>query len=396
MTQSVSAEPIRVYVLGGFRLRVGEQELTEKDYRSPRLWAVLAYLILNRHRQIPQTELIEHFWPDEQGQNPIGALKTTVYRLRRMLLGMLGEEERLPLHSARGSYQWDPEVPCQVDVERFTWLCETAGREIEEDRRRIACYQEAIELYQGGFLPRAAGLTWQAASFARCHILYSEAINRCAALLEQAGDYPRMQKICEEAIERDPLDEELYVLLIRALLHQKKYTAAQQQYEKAAEILYRELGVFPSEALRSLHHEIMDEKKEPSTDLDSILEQLREGYSGGAYVCPYGVFKEIYHLEARRSARSGTCAHVAMLTLEEERREEAERLRAILQKSLRQGDVIAQYSLRQFIVLLPTANYEESIMICQRVCSAFYRRRRGGSLKFSIRAMELYNRGETI
>ena len=54
---------------------------------------------------------------------------------------------------------------------------------------------------------------------------------------------------------------------IRALLRQGKNSAALSQYEKATDVLYRNLGIKPSDALRRLYVDIMRTNESLETDL---------------------------------------------------------------------------------------------------------------------------------
>ena len=45
-----------------------------------------------------------------------------------------------------------------------------------------------------------------------------------------------------------------------------------------------------------------------------------------------------------------------------------------INETLRRGDVLARYSMSQYVILLPTASYENVEMIMKRISSAFYRK----------------------
>ena len=47
------------------------------------------------------------------------------------------------------------------------------------------------------------------------------------------------------------------------------------------------------------------------------------------------------------------------------------RLKEVLQSFLRMGDVATRYSRNQYLVLLPTCTYENSVKISQRVMEQF-------------------------
>ena len=79
-------EALNVQMLGGFSISTRTKQISDRDNRSRKMWILLAYLIYHRHRIILQEELIELLWgEDEQGANPVGALKTMFHRVRMML-----------------------------------------------------------------------------------------------------------------------------------------------------------------------------------------------------------------------------------------------------------------------------------------------------------------------
>lgn len=92
---------VAVTMLGGFRIRVDGNVLTDEINRSQKLWNVLCYLIAHRERTVPQSEFIELFWPEENSANPTNALKTLLYRVRSLLEPLFGEGLE-PILSQRG------------------------------------------------------------------------------------------------------------------------------------------------------------------------------------------------------------------------------------------------------------------------------------------------------
>ena len=116
---------VRVSFFGGFRIEIGGRVLTDEANRSQKLWNVLAYLIFTRDRYISQNEFIEMFWPDDNGSNPVNALKTLLYRTRAMLELFSDIIDPLII-SLRGAYSWNPQIECEVDIDQFSELCSQA------------------------------------------------------------------------------------------------------------------------------------------------------------------------------------------------------------------------------------------------------------------------------
>lgn len=389
---------VAVTMLGGFRIRVDGNVLTDEINRSQKLWNVLCYLIAHRERTVPQSEFIELFWPEENSANPTNALKTLLYRVRSLLEPLFGEGLE-PILSQRGAYAWNPAIACEMDVDRFELLCRRAQDTALPAQKRMALYEEAAEVYRGDYLPKLANQMWVVPISAHYHALYLEAVKEYADLLEHAEKFEAMAELCTRASQLDPLDESLHTLIVRALLRQGKDSAALSHYEKATDLLYRNLGVRPSEELRALYREIMDVEERLETNLEVIQANLREAAQRpGAFVCEYGFFKEAYRLEARRSARSGACVHIALITVSLPDggvpplgvlNTTMDQLLEVLVHNLRRGDVVSKYSGAQYVVMLPAANFEDSTMVVERIVNAFYRQHRRNFLKITYRIREL-------
>ena len=208
-----------------------------------------------------------------------------------------------------------------------------------------------------------------------------------------------MTRVCNQTLHQGVLEEKLFVMLIRGLLHLGNHTQALQQYERATDVLYHELGVARSSALKSVYQEIMNESMKEEPDISAILEDLQDERGEGAFFCEYGFFKETYRLEARRAARTGSYAHLVLFTLtpahgktltKEVQGHAMKVLRSELVDSLRKGDVVSQYSSNQYLVLLPSSDEKNSLIICKRVEEAFQKNwyHRIAELHYSIRAME--------
>lgn len=395
--ESAGAGAVTVSLLGGFSLEINGASLTDDINRSLKLWSVLAYLVLHRDRPVPQSEFIEMFWPDDHSSNPVNALKTLLYRIRAMLEPLFGEVQ--PILAQRGAYMWNKAVVCDMDVDRFEALCRRAGDTSLSDQTRIGLYRQAVALYRGDLLPKLNHQMWLVPLNVHYHSIYLSAVKSLAELLDRAELFEEMQAVSQRASDLDILDEGLHTLIVRALLRQGKDTAALNHYEKATDLLYRNLGVRPSAELRALYTEIMATEKTLETDLGVILGDLKETAARpGAFVCEYGFFREAYRLEARRAVRSGTCVHICLITVAlpdggvpplKILSTTMDQLQEVLVKNLRRGDVVSKYSGAQYVIMLPAANFEDSTMVMERVVTSFYRQHRRNFLKLSYKIRAL-------
>jgi len=294
---------------------------------------------------------------------------------------------------------WNPAIVLHLDIDQFEALCKQAQDTTLDDKLRMELFQEAIDLYRNVFLPKLSSHMWVVALRAHYHTIYLDAVTAYATLLEGEKRFEEMYDLCARASQLEALDEGLYILMIRSLLSQGKDTAALSQYEAATDLLYRNLGVSPSDNLRALYAEIMKMDRNLEMDLEIIQEDLRGAASRpGAFVCEYGFFKEIYRLEARRLIRNGVSVHIALITVTLPNTGAApldllnttmDQLLDILVDKLRRGDVISRYSSAQYVIMLPTANFENSTMVLDRIVATFYKHHRRNFLKLSYKIREL-------
>ena len=75
---------LTVYMLGSFLIKDQECILNNENIRSDMIIKLLSYIIINRARVLTAEELIEVLWQEDESNNPAGALKNLIYRLRKI------------------------------------------------------------------------------------------------------------------------------------------------------------------------------------------------------------------------------------------------------------------------------------------------------------------------
>ena len=118
----------------------------------------------------------------------------------------------------------------------------------------------------------------------------------------------------------------------------------------------------------------------------------------GPFCCEYGFFREAYRLEARRAARYGSSVQIALLTLAlpDGRSPTLNLLNKtmdlvldVLEATLRKGDVVARYSGAQYVLMLPTAAFEDATMILDRIVAAFKQKNRKSFLALTYKIQQI-------
>ena len=394
-----SGPNIHLDILGSFELYTIDGENRRYVELSSKLRSILCYIVLRRGRAVTQAELIDTFYADEDTNNPAGALKMQILRIRNLLGTLLGGEV-VPIISQRGAYKWNPEIACIVDAEEFERACAEADNTETDVDKRLQLYHLAMELYKGAPALSKTPTLWSEMLEAGYHSAYVSAVENYAALLDNCARYSEVESVCLKALQADSTNETLYILLIRALLHQNRKAEARYHYDRITDALFREMGVQTSAELQQYFSQFADDEVS-NNDLGAVLAAMRNpDGKRSAFLCGFEQFKNIYQLEVRRIQRTGDCMHIALLTISDvngnslsEKVNDAlmEQLQQTVIHSLRQSDVVAKYSTSQLIIMLPQANLENSYMVMDRIVKRFHDQnpRTVVRLSYQIRELEL-------
>ena len=109
---------IQVKMFGGFTITMDDKSMGDSDNRSRKAWNLLSYLIINRRKDVSINELFQAIWQDGMQDNPYGALKTLVFRVRKMMEAAGFPSQDLILNQ-KGAYMWNPSWELSIDTDRF-------------------------------------------------------------------------------------------------------------------------------------------------------------------------------------------------------------------------------------------------------------------------------------
>jgi DNA-binding SARP family transcriptional activator len=209
--------------------------------------ALLAYLLLHANEIVSSDRLIDEVWGPEPAKTAAASLQNYVSRLRKAI----GTDVLLS-QSPGYVLRVDPE---RFDLARFERL--TTEARGAEPRERAEKLRAALGLWRGGALE---DLAYE--PFARDEIGRLEEA-RLAALEEridadlELGSAGELVGELEGLVEQQPLRERFRAQLMLALYRAGRQADALEAYQEARRVLMDELGLEPSEELRSLQQSIL-------------------------------------------------------------------------------------------------------------------------------------------
>ncbi|MCG6493289.1 BTAD domain-containing putative transcriptional regulator [Kitasatospora sp. A2-31] len=220
-----------------------------------RLRALLAALVLRQGRPVAADLLVDEVWDAEPPQDAPAALQTLVGRLRRTI----GRDQ---VGSGPAGY-WLTEP--HTDLGEFQRLAGEGRRALEEGDHGPAAerLRAALALWRGPVLadlPDRSGpatrLETQREEVRRHRILADLGLGRAAELVAELA----------ELCARQPLDESVQYLMVRALHESGRTAEALRHYERTRRTLAEELGVDPGRRLRTLYAELLAPADHPPAD----------------------------------------------------------------------------------------------------------------------------------
>lgn len=357
---------VEIKMLGSFEILVDGRQVLKQLGQSRKATVLVQYLVLQRGARIPHKTLTDALWGGERSSNPDMALRAILHRFRNMIA-----REKIPvlencIVTSRGCYQWNPELPCTVDVFQMQDLAFQAKDERDAARRLELC-EQIVALYRGRLLPLSATEPWVESSAVQLHSIYRAAMIELLEHYKKVGDSERLVTLCEDALKKNPRAERLYLELIMALEALGRHADAQQAAQRGR-------------AAGALHHtvEARQADRNMQNDMQRLISQLPGEAEEGAMICPFETFGEIYRMQRGMQAQYGVPVFLALLTVmpaPTARQEEAERmmneLGRLIRTGLRRGDVAARYSETQYAVLMcgtEGVNYAQ----LEQIKQAFY------------------------
>ena len=378
----MSNAKIKIKMFGNFEVLVNGNVVLTQLRQAKKTSQFLEYLILKKDRAVPHEELLEMLWSDKENRNPATALRTLLHRYRSLV-----EQSNLPeledsILTARGAYQWNSNLDCEIDVFEFERLCQEARTPGMSNRECIERYLQMLQIYTGPLLTNSAEEMWVVPKSVYYHDLFLESVFTLLDLLKVEEEYDVIVQVCRKAMDVDMFDERLHLELMMALVKTGKKREALSQYYFATDLHYKQLGIQPSGEIRAVYKLIVQADQEMEADIEKVQNMLEEDKDGhGAFVCEYEIFKEIYQLQRRMLERYNGTMFLALLTISntyEQRFDNLvldnimKQLLHVSQTNLRRGDTISRYSVMQYVILLPSVTYETGRLVLDRIKKAFY------------------------
>lgn len=368
---------VQITMLGKLEILVDGKPVLPQLAQSRKATMLLQYLLLRRGSRVPHKELTDALWGGDASGNPDMALRAILHRFRNMVEAEGLEPLRGCIVTNRGSYQWNTELDCEIDIYVLRDLMDELDRE-KDPARRIALCEQVVEGYKGRLLPSAAAEPWVERRSVQLHSRYQGALY---TLLDhyRDSDPARVAELGRAALAVDPYDERTYMALILALKTLGRQAEAREVSRQAADMGCLHDADLP----RTAYQWVQMAEREMDNEADGMFLELERGaYKPGAYLCDCSILKGVYQVQRRMEARYGLTTLLAMVTLVpadgklpgvDGMADVMVLLGDIAQRTLRSCDVLSVYSRNQYLILLSGNTAENGATPMERLRAEFYK-----------------------
>lgn len=246
-------EAIKISLFGQLRTTLGERDV----FRFPpsKEHHLLSYLVLNRERSHSRSVLAGLFWGDSPEAQARKCLRTSLWRLRRVLEAGGGSRGTYLL-AQRDQVCFNTRSPYWLDVEEFERGVVSVHPTIQGlDDRGVRVLTRAVELYRADLL-EGCYEDWCLLERERLRELLLKAMRMLADHHMARHAHEKAIHIGQRILRHDPLSETVHRILMYSYWLAGDRGAALRQYECCRDLLAQELSLEPAEETLALVEQI--------------------------------------------------------------------------------------------------------------------------------------------
>jgi len=365
-------------MMGTFELSYDDKPVEFVSAASSKAGPLLMLLLYYHDEGVTRSKMIDALYGDED-VDPVNSIKALLFRLRRQL-----RETGLPFDDfivvRNNNYYFNPEIPFESDVMQLKQVASAVDHS-EEGRKRDDLYGRICSLYGGQLLPAISDTMWVIVENADLEDRFTVATRHICQAYEKAHDYDKELEAYRWARSFFPFDEEWIIGSINCLLAQGKSSQALAEYEKVSNMLFDEMGVYPSEQLMDCFRKINDKMYFEFSSAKDVSKILSGPSKAGAYYCSFPTFSDSYRVLKRIMDREKVCSCLVLCTIvdrdgkpvgdKEAITRQLQYLRIGIDQTLRASDMVTRYSPTQILIMLYAAPKDNAHIAIDRIEAAY-------------------------
>ena len=253
MSAGTTTEELRIELLGGFRIALGADEIPDDGWRLAKARSLVKIVALAPGQSILREQLVDLLWPELDPGAGSNNLHQALHIARRTLGALFPDTKpNRILRLQRGVLSLEAPIPLWIDVEVFE-LEARALQSIDDP----ASFYPTLDIYRGDLLPDDLYEDWAAERRIALHEQYLSLLDRLAALHRAKREATPAIDALRRVVAIEPDREEAHRGLMELYALTGRRQQAIRQYERAREILERELELEPEPETDDLYDAIL-------------------------------------------------------------------------------------------------------------------------------------------
>lgn len=254
------AAALQIQTLGGFRLWRHGVEIEPAAWGREKALHLFQFLVTaRRSAHLHKEQIIDRLWPELNSEEGDRDFKVALHAIFKAI-----EPERPPRAESRfiqrqGLVYSLNLAESWVDADAFEHLITLGNKTLPDNPlAAIECYQQALALYGGDYLPERRYEDWSSAERERLHLLALGTMTTLASLLVEQSPLESI-RLTQHVLAIDPVWEDAYRVQMQAYLAQGNRPLARRTYQACVDMLQRELGVEPLPETQRLYRQAWGE-----------------------------------------------------------------------------------------------------------------------------------------
>ena len=248
--------PLRVKLLGPFRIFLEEREIEESAWQRKKALAILKYLVFHHGKKIQTEVLLETFFENLPVDTAQVSLRKAMSTLRTGLEpGLPAKSKSAYLKAGKGAYTFTLPQKSVVDAFRFEDLLAAAAKTEKSGAMgdALAAYQAAAALWNGVFLEDDLYEPWTDGPRERYQERYLQALRKIAEHAFHAVDFNGCLEALDKILQVNRWDEQAYLLQMKCHLARGDRARAVATYRTCKKVLHHDLQIEPSKPISDFY-----------------------------------------------------------------------------------------------------------------------------------------------
>ncbi len=252
---------LRVQTLGGFRVWCNGAEIPTTAWGREKAIHLFQFFITMRRQFVHKEQIIDRLWPEIDLEKGDRDFKVALNAINKAL-----EPEREPRDESHFTRRYGLAYGLDfenvwLDSEAFEQLLTTGNQSLlatpDKPARAIACYEAAVALYNGDYLPERRYEDWTSAERERLQLLALNTMTTLATLLLEQLPLESL-RLTQRVLSVDPVWEDAYRVQMRAFMAQRNRPMALKTYEQCRTVLQDEFGVVPLPETEEIYQQLLN------------------------------------------------------------------------------------------------------------------------------------------